>query len=230
MSQTRLFSGIFYDFFGGFQVFPLVSILIPTSYRKPSEVIEKILEIIGDKTDICNSVVQCNKEAIRTQALESDKKYRSKSARMLEGVPFLVKEEITTEGYKMKFGLPEIVTPPFGKEYSKTNSLTVQRLIDEGAICIGISNMHQIGLGISGLNQSSEHFGGARNPYDLDVHTGGSSSGTASGVASNLALFGLGTDGGGSIRIPAVNCGLVGIKPTFGRWSTEKCVIFKKIG
>ena len=149
MSQTRLFSGIFYDFFGVFQVFPLVSILIPTSYRKPSEVIEKILEIIGDKTDICNSVVQCNKEAIRTQALESDKRYRSKSARMLEGVPFLVKEEITTEGYKMKFGLPEIVTPPFGKEYSKTNSLTVQRLIDEGAICIGISNMHQIGLGIS---------------------------------------------------------------------------------
>jgi Asp-tRNA(Asn)/Glu-tRNA(Gln) amidotransferase A subunit family amidase len=79
---------------------------------------------------------------------------------------------------------------------------------------VGKTNMHELGLGITGFNP---HYGPARNPYNLHHVTGGSSSGSAAAVAAGLCPVALGADGGGSVRIPAGFCGLVGIKPTFGR-------------
>jgi Asp-tRNA(Asn)/Glu-tRNA(Gln) amidotransferase A subunit family amidase len=76
--------------------------------------------------------------------------------------------------------------------------------------------MHEIGINVTGLNP---HHGTTRNPYDDSYHTGGSSSGSATAVAAGLVPVAIGADGGGSIRIPAAFCGLVGIKPTFGRVS-----------
>jgi Asp-tRNA(Asn)/Glu-tRNA(Gln) amidotransferase A subunit family amidase len=83
-------------------------------------------------------------------------------------------------------------------------------------LLIGKANMHEIGIGVTGLNP---HHGTPRNPYNPDHYTGGSSSGSAAAVASGLCPAALGADGGGSIRIPSAFCGLVGLKPTFGRIS-----------
>ena len=76
--------------------------------------------------------------------------------------------------------------------------------------------MHEIGIGVTGFNA---HHGTARNPYNVEHYTGGSSSGPAAAVAAGLCPVALGADGGGSIRIPAAFCGVVGLKPTFGRVS-----------
>ena len=85
-----------------------------------------------------------------------------------------------------------------------------------GALLIGKANMHEIGIGVTGLNPNS---GTARNPYNPDHFSGGSSSGPAVAVASGLCPIAIGADGGGSIRIPSSFCGTFGIKPTFGRVS-----------
>ncbi len=85
-----------------------------------------------------------------------------------------------------------------------------------GALLIGKTNMHEIGIGVTGLNP---HHGIVRNPYSLGHYSGGSSSGSGSAVAAGLCPVAIGADGGGSIRIPAAFCGVVGIKSTFGRIS-----------
>ena len=82
---------------------------------------------------------------------------------------------------------------------------------------VGKTNMHEIGLGVTGLNI---HYGTTRNPHHLDHYPGGSSSGSAAAVAAGLSPIALGCDGGGSIRIPASLCGVVGLKTTWGRIST----------
>jgi Asp-tRNA(Asn)/Glu-tRNA(Gln) amidotransferase A subunit family amidase len=92
----------------------------------------------------------------------------------------------------------------------------VARLRTAGALLIGKTNMHEFGAGVTGHNP---HHGTVRNPYHPSHHTGGSSSGSAAAVAAGLCPVALGTDGGGSIRIPAAFCGVVGLKPTYGRIS-----------
>ena len=98
----------------------------------------------------------------------------------------------------------------------RQESEPVERLLRAGAVLIGITNMHEAGVGSSGSNINKLHQT-ARNPYDTDRYPGGSSSGSAAAVASGLVPLALGTDGGGSIRIPSSLCGLVGLKATFGR-------------
>jgi Asp-tRNA(Asn)/Glu-tRNA(Gln) amidotransferase A subunit family amidase len=83
-------------------------------------------------------------------------------------------------------------------------------------LLVGKANMHEIGIGATGFNQ---YYGAARNPYNTDHYTGGSSSGPSSAVAAGLGVIAIGADGGGSIRIPTSFCGVVGLKPTFGRVS-----------
>ncbi|HSK89116.1 MAG TPA: amidase, partial [Anaerolineales bacterium] len=92
----------------------------------------------------------------------------------------------------------------------------VEKLKQAGAILMGKTNTHEIALGITGNNP---HYGTARNPWDITRIPGGSSSGSAIAVATSMSLGALGSDTGGSIRIPASLCGIVGFKPTFGRVS-----------
>lgn len=103
-----------------------------------------------------------------------------------------------------------------GNGPAQTDSTVVARLRSAGAILIGQTNMHEIGILPDSVNP---HHGAVRNPYNSQHEAGGSSSGSAAAVAVGLCPAGIGADGGGSIRVPAAFCGVVGLMPTFGRVS-----------
>lgn len=129
----------------------------------------------------------------------------------LDGVPIAVKDEMAIAGFKTFVG-----TSFIGDEegVAATDDAPIARVRAAGAVIVGKTNMHEIGSGVTGFNQ---HYGTVRNPHDPTRHTGGSSSGSAAAVAAGIVPLAIGVDGGGSIRIPSSLCGVVGIKPTFGR-------------
>nr|BAL52534.1 aspartyl-tRNA(Asn)/glutamyl-tRNA (Gln) amidotransferase subunit A [uncultured Chloroflexota bacterium] len=132
----------------------------------------------------------------------------------LAGVPLAIKDLIDVAGLPTTAGSPRF----FGAQPAVKDAEVIRRLKQAGATILGKTHTHEIALGITGINP---HYGAARNPHDPQRITGGSSSGSAAAVAAGLALAALGTDTGGSVRIPASLCGVVGFKPTFGRISTR---------
>lgn len=130
----------------------------------------------------------------------------------LGGMPLVIKDLIDLAGYPTRAGSPL----HFDASTALKDAAVVERLKVAGAVILGKTNTHEIALGITGINP---HTGPVRNPHDPERITGGSSSGSAAAVASGMALAALGTDTGGSIRIPSALCGVVGFKPTFGRVS-----------
>lgn len=130
---------------------------------------------------------------------------------VLDGVPVGIKDETAVAGHRTTVG-----TSFVGVEtgVATQDSTVVARLRAAGAVILGKLNMHEIGAGVTGYNM---HYGTVVNPYNPGHYPGGSSSASAALVASGLAPLALGIDGGGSIRIPAALCGVVGLKPTFQR-------------
>jgi aspartyl-tRNA(Asn)/glutamyl-tRNA(Gln) amidotransferase subunit A len=134
----------------------------------------------------------------------------------LLGVPVALKDLFETQGIRTTAG------SKFFAEYTPADDAEVVRKIRlAGAVILGKTNTHEFALGVTGVNP---HYGAVKNPWDLTRITGGSSSGSAAAVAVGMCLAALGTDTGGSIRIPASLCGVVGLKPTFGRVSTRGVV------
>ncbi len=132
---------------------------------------------------------------------------------LLLGIPVAVKDLIETAGVRTTAGsrfFSEVIPPE--------DAQVVLKLKLAAAILLGKTNTHEFALGVTGVNP---HFGAVKNPWDLTRITGGSSSGSAAAVSTGMCLAALGTDTGGSIRIPASLCGVVGLKPTFGRISTR---------
>jgi aspartyl-tRNA(Asn)/glutamyl-tRNA(Gln) amidotransferase subunit A len=138
---------------------------------------------------------------------------RKAFANSLRGVPVAVKDLYDVAGIRTTVG-----SLFFRENVPVRNAAAVERLEEAGAFIIGKTNTHEIALGVTGDNP---HFGTARNPWDPSRIPGGSSSGSAIAVATGMAVAALGTDTGGSIRVPAALCGVVGLKPTFGRVSTR---------
>lgn len=126
----------------------------------------------------------------------------------LDGVPITIKDELDVEGYHTTVGTR------FLKNMATSDAATVARLRHAGAIILGKVNMHEIGIDTSGF---SAHHGTPTNPYAPGHYPGGSSSGSAASVAAGFCPISVGADGGGSIRIPAALCGIVGLKATWSR-------------
>ena len=131
----------------------------------------------------------------------------------LRGIPIAVKDLFDVEGVRTTVG-----SKFFTDNIAEHDAFVVERLKQAGALINGKTNTHEIALGVTGDNP---HYGTARNPWNPERISGGSSSGSAIAVATGMALGALGTDTGGSIRIPASLCGIVGFKPTRGRVSTR---------
>lgn len=181
----------------------------------PLAVAERLLERVqadATRQPAMRIVVKQRAADLRAQALSSAERFRAgRPLGPLDGVPVAVKDELDLAGYATTVG-----TSFLGKEAAPTDAEVVARLRAAGALLFGKVNMHEIGLGVTGLNP---HHGACRNPYDPARATGGSSSGSAASVAAGYGPIAIGADGGGSIRIPAAFCGVVGLKPTFGRLS-----------
>lgn len=134
----------------------------------------------------------------------------------LRGIPLAIKDLFETKGIRTTAG------SLFFKDYVPTDdAAAVSRLKHAGAVILGKTNTHEIALGVTSVNP---HFGACRNPWDTSRISGGSSGGSAVAVAAGMALGGFGTDTGGSVRIPASLCGVVGLKPTYGRISVRGVV------
>jgi aspartyl-tRNA(Asn)/glutamyl-tRNA(Gln) amidotransferase subunit A len=130
----------------------------------------------------------------------------------LLGIPVGLKDLFETAGIRTTGGSKFFNNPP------AEDAEAVMRLKTAGAVILGKTQTHEIALGVTGVNP---HFGTVRNPFDPQRIAGGSSSGSAAAVATGMCLAALGTDTGGSVRIPASLCGVVGLKPTRGRISTR---------
>ncbi|NIF52864.1 indoleacetamide hydrolase [Burkholderia sp. Ax-1724] len=134
----------------------------------------------------------------------------------LAGLPIVVKDNINTAGLQTSAG-----TPALAGFVPATNAPSLQRLLDAGAIVLGKANMHELAFGITSTNFAA-HAGPVRNPYDPSLMPGGSSGGTAVAIAARIVPAGLGTDTGGSTRIPAALTGTAGLRPSVGNGGAER--------
>lgn len=126
----------------------------------------------------------------------------------LDGIPIAIKDVIDTAGVVTTYG-----SIKYRDHRPDTDAHVVQQLRKAGAVILGKTNTHELARGITTDNP---HFGPTRNPWDLTRHPGGSSGGSGAAIATGMALGALGTDTGGSVRIPAHMTGISGLKPTFG--------------
>lgn len=181
----------------------------------PENVAHRVLEAVVSSNAAeppLRAIIAMLSEDVLKQARESTRRIQEgRALSVFDGVPVAVKDEVDMLPYPTTVG-----TVFLGKSPCKQDSTVVARMRAAGALLIGKANMHEIGFGVTGLNP---HHGTPRNPYAPDHFTGGSSSGPGAAVAAGLCPAAIGADGGGSIRIPASFCGVVGLKPTFGRVS-----------
>jgi len=130
---------------------------------------------------------------------------------VIHGIPIALKDLFETQGVRTTAG-----SRVFARHIPEKDAVVVDKLKSAGAISVGKTNMHEIALGLTNVNP---HYGTCKNPWALDRVSGGSSGGSAVALAAGFCLGAMGSDTGGSIRVPSALCSVVGLKPTFGRVS-----------
>ena len=188
------------------------SSLIHAREISPIELIESHLERIETTEGSLNSFITVLADEATESAIKATQDIsRGREFGPLHGIPIGLKDLYDTAGTITTVG-----SQIYKDRIPSSDATVVTKLRKAGAIIIGKLQMHEFALGSTSVNP---HHGPARNPWDLSRITGGSSGGSGSSVASGQCMGALGTDTGGSIRIPAGLCGIVGLKPTFGRVS-----------
>ncbi len=186
-----------------------LSDLIAKKEISPVEVIEALLERIDRYDSVLHSYITVRREEALTAARRAERDIRAGRRRgPLHGIPISHKDISWTKGVRTTAHSKTLLN--FVPDHDATH---VRRLARAGMILLGKTNTTEFALG--GL----EVFGIARNPWNLAYYTGGSSAGSANALAAGLAVAATGSDTGGSIRVPASFCGIVGLKPTYGRIS-----------
>ena len=179
----------------------------------PSDVALKALDYVSQSNSASpplRAIVDSNRDAVLAMAAASTERWRQKKPlSLLDGIPVAVKGEFKVEPYVLRGG--SAFTPHLSNGIEEGSS--VKRLKEAGAVVIGMANMQEYGTGALGSNPNKYNLH-ARNPYNTNHFAGGSSSGSAVSIAAGLCPIALGSDTGGSIRMPASLCGVVGLKPT----------------
>lgn len=173
------------------------------------EIVEAHLKVIEEKEKDINAFITLDEEGALAQADHIDKKIENReSLGALAGIPIGIKDNIVTKNIKTTCAsrMLEDFIPPY-------DARVVEKIKAQDGIILGKTNMDELAMGFS--NERS-YFGPTKNPIDLERVPGGSSGGSAAGVAAYEIPLALGSDTGGSVRQPASFCGLVGIKPTYG--------------
>jgi aspartyl-tRNA(Asn)/glutamyl-tRNA(Gln) amidotransferase subunit A len=197
------------------------SATIAASYRSgeatPSDAVANALRAargLASRTPPMGPIFAYADDTVREEAEEATKRWKSGHPRgSLDGVPTVIKEEMRVRGFAWSFGSDLSDMTPATDDATST-----ARVRDTGALILGLSSMTEYGMTPTGVNPKRRM---PKNPHATDCAAGGSSTGTAVAVATGLVPFGLGADGGGSIRTPAALTGIFGIKPTWGRISRE---------
>jgi mandelamide amidase len=187
------------------------------SGRLSAEAYASTLIARAQQLSMLNSLISLNESGAMAAARRVDA-LRASGATLppLAGLPIVVKDNINTSELPTTGGTPAL------KDFRPTvNAPVLQKLLDAGAVVLGKANMHELAFGITNTNLSP-FAGAARNPYDTTRVPGGSSGGTGAAVAARIAPAGLGSDTGGSVRIPAAWCGIAGLRPSVGNGGSER--------
>lgn len=184
---------------------------VQTHERTARAVVDDALQRAAEYQERFRAFIAIMPDAARKQAERVDQQLAAGRRLPLAGVPFAVKDLIDVAGIPTTCG-----SRAFLETRAEADAAVVRRLTAAGAVLIGKLNLHECAYGFTGENA---HFGNCRNPWNAERIAGGSSSGSAVAVALGICPLTLGSDTGGSIRQPAALCGLVGLKPTYGRVS-----------
>jgi aspartyl-tRNA(Asn)/glutamyl-tRNA(Gln) amidotransferase subunit A len=189
---------------------------IETGDISPVDLVDICLRRIKKLNPILNSFITIvNEQQIYDQAEISEKEIKKGNyISPLHGIPFSIKDIFYARGIRFTAG-----SKIFTNQISKVDANSVKRMKNAGAILIGCNNLNEFASGITGKNP---FYGDSKNPWDSRRISGGSSGGSAVAVATGMTLFSLGTDTGGSIRVPSALCGVVGLKPTYDLVSKKK--------
>ena len=189
-----------------------LSRLYSTGAVSPVEVVQATLRRIERLDPRLNSYLTVTAEHALARAQQAETEIRAGRKRgPLHGVPYAAKDLLDTRGIRTTVG-----SKILRDHVPQRDAAVVEKLDAAGAVLIGKTGLHEWAYGITSTNP---HFGAVRNPWDTGRIPGGSSGGSTAALAAGLCSFSLGSDTGGSIRIPAALCGITGLKPTFGRIS-----------
>ena len=183
---------------------------IQSGELSPVTVVDAYLDRIAERNDAVNAYVTVTGESAREAAREAERAVeRGDDLGPLHGLPVAIKDLTEVEGVRMTFG-----AEPFDDHVAERDATVVERLEDAGAIVLGKTNTPEFGLKVTTDNLLA---GPTSTPFEIGKNAGGSSGGSAAAVADGMAPLAEGSDAGGSVRIPSSFCGVVGIKPSYGR-------------